>query len=74
MSKSNSPTHTAYQVREYKSGGEDRASWTRIGSAWAHDDGKGFNIRLNAFPVDGNIVVRTVKEKQEAADEAEQSE
>jgi hypothetical protein len=66
----NSPTHTAYQVREYKSSGEDKASWTRIGSAWAHNDGAGFNIRLDAFPVDGNIVLRTVKEKQPTEEES----
>ncbi len=67
----NKPTQTAYQVREYKSGGEDRSSWTRIGSAWAHPDGQGFNIRLHATPIDGNIVLRTVKEKK-AADEGDE--
>jgi hypothetical protein len=59
------PTHTAYQVREYESGGEKRSSWTRIGAAWAHPDGEGFNIRLYAMPVDGNIVLRTAKEKKQ---------
>jgi len=67
----NKPTHTAYQVREYKSGGESRSSWTRIGTAWTHPDGQGFNIRLHAAPLDGNIVLRTVKEKK-AADEGDE--
>jgi hypothetical protein len=25
----------------------DKAFWTRIGAAWPHDDGKGFNISLS---------------------------
>ena len=62
------PTHTAYQVREFESGGEKRSSWTRIGTAWAHDDGQGFNIRLHATPIDGNIVLRTAKEKKQTDD------
>jgi hypothetical protein len=72
MTKSNSPTHTAYQVREWKDKeGKDQASWTCIGSVWSHDDGKGFNVRLHALPVDGQIVVRTVKEKNETTADAE---
>jgi len=59
------PTHTAYQVREFESGGEKRSSWTAIGSAWSHPDGEGFNIRLHAMPIDGNIVLRTAKEKKQ---------
>ena len=60
----NKPTHTAHQVREYQSGGETRSSWTRIGTAWAHPDEQGFNIRLHAMPIDGQIVLRTVKDKK----------
>ncbi len=25
----------------------DNAYWTKIGAAWRHDDGKGFNINLS---------------------------
>lgn len=32
--------------------------WLKIGAAFAHEDGKGFNIELNAFPIDGKIVLR----------------
>ena len=65
------PTHNAYQVRNFKSGGADRASWTKIGSAWAHNDGKGFNIRLFATPIDGEIVLRTVQEKKQTEESEE---
>jgi hypothetical protein len=57
----NSPTHVAYQVRDGKAG---KTFWTRIGSAWAHKDGKGFSIQLDAIPLDGSISLRTAKEKR----------
>ena len=58
---SNSPTHIAYHVRN-REGGE--AFWTLIGSAWAHADGEGFNIRVDAVPVDGRITLRTLSNKK----------
>jgi len=50
---SKSPTHVAYHVREGKS--NDKGFWTRIGAAWAHKDGKGFNIQLEVAPLDGRV-------------------
>lgn len=61
------PTHTAYQVRKY--GKEGKGFWTKIGAVWAHPDGQGFNVRLNALPVDGEIVIRSVKEKKGQEDD-----
>jgi len=53
------PTHTCYSVRDR---GENRkAFWMPIGSAWTNKDGS-FNLRLDAFPIDGKIVVRPRKE------------
>ena len=60
--KSNKPTHVAYVVE----GEGDAAFWTRIGAAWVHEDGEGFNISLNALPVSGRLVVRKAKAEQEA--------
>ena len=57
---SNSPTHIAYHVRN-REGGD--GFWTLIGSAWEHADGKGFNIRVDAVPVDGRITLRTLSAK-----------
>ena len=37
------PSHVAYHVRDRGEG--QKSFWTRIGSAWAHADGKGFNIQ-----------------------------
>jgi hypothetical protein len=52
------PTHIAYHVRE----GTDKGYWTRIGAAWAHKDGKGFNLSIECLPVDGKISLRVVSE------------
>jgi hypothetical protein len=57
-----SPTHFAYQVRDREG---KKAIWTRIGSAWTHADGSGFNIQLDAVPIDGKITLRIPAEKEE---------
>jgi hypothetical protein len=56
------PTHVAYHVRDAKLG---QGFWTRVGSAWAHKDGKGFNLQLDIVPLDGRITLRVAKEKRE---------
>ena len=62
------PSHIAYQVRE---GDENKSYFNRIGSVWPHKDGEGYNIQLDAVPVDGRITVRTVQERiQEAKENA----
>jgi hypothetical protein len=54
---------TAYQVREFEQNGETKSDWTRIGVAFPHEDGKGFNVLLHALPVDGKIVMRVFEPK-----------
>ena len=61
-STSKAPSYAAYHVRDTKGG---NAIWTRIGSAWQHADGKGFNIQLEFMPLDGRIVLRIATEKKE---------
>ncbi len=56
------PTHVAYHVRERDG---QKGFWTRIGAAWAHADGKGFNIQLDVAPLDGRISLRVASEKKE---------
>jgi hypothetical protein len=56
------PTHIAYQVKSREG---KTAIWTRIGSAWAHGDGSGYNIQLDAVPIDGKITLRVPSEKDE---------
>jgi hypothetical protein len=46
-----------FTVEEYESNGKTQKKWTRIGAAFPHKEGVGFNIELKAFPVDGRLVV-----------------
>jgi hypothetical protein len=59
-SASKAPSHVAYHIRDNKGGD---AFWTRIGSAWQHADGKGFNIQIETVPLDGRISLRVPSEK-----------
>jgi hypothetical protein len=63
MSVSKKPTHHVYHVKNYESKGEEKAVWTKIGAAWAHEDGEGFTQQLDMVPLDGLIVTRKVQEK-----------
>ena len=57
---SRTPSHFAYNVRN-REGGDNY--WIRIGSAWAHADGNGFNIQLETVPLDGRIALRVASDK-----------
>ena len=59
---SKTPSHVAYHVRDREGA---KGFWTRIGSAWPHADGKGFNVQLEVVPLDGRIVFRVASEKKE---------
>jgi hypothetical protein len=57
------PSHVAYHVRDRGEG--QKSFWTRVGAAWAHADGKGFNVQLEIMPLDGRISLRVASEKKE---------
>jgi hypothetical protein len=58
---SSRPTHYVYAVSKRE--GQDKALWTNVGAAWSHQDGKGFNVKLNYLPLNGaEIVIREPKE------------
>jgi hypothetical protein len=59
---SKAPSHVAYQVRDREG---QKGFWTRIGSAWPHADGKGFNVQLDVVPLDGRITLRVATEKKD---------
>lgn len=50
----NKPDFIAYTVKQTKEG--QRGIWTAIGSVWRHRTGEGFDVVLNAVPLDGRIV------------------
>ena len=39
--------------------------WLNLGVAFKHDDGQGFNVLLQAQPLDGKLVLRTYKDDPE---------
>jgi hypothetical protein len=58
QTQGNAPTHGVFVVE----GEGESAYWTRIGSAWPHRDGQGFNLNLMAMPLTGRLVVRANRE------------
>jgi len=67
--KGSRPTHTAYSVTDYaKKDGERDSSWKAVGSAWMHKDGKGFDVKLEAIPVSGRLVLRVNDPKPRPGD------
>lgn len=58
----------AYSVREYEVAGEKKSDWTKVGVAFPHSDGKGFNVLLQAVPVDGKMVLRLHEPKEDSAE------
>jgi hypothetical protein len=56
------PTHRAYSVIR-REGQDDY--WLNIGLVFPHKDGDGFNIMLQAFPLDGKIVCREITADEE---------
>lgn len=63
--KSKRPTHAVYLVE----GEGQNAFWTRIGAAWQHEDGEGYNLSLSAIPLSGRLVVRKPKPKDQSEGE-----
>ncbi|MGO9172229.1 MAG: hypothetical protein ACLP7P_09720 [Rhodomicrobium sp.] len=60
------PTHEVFAVAREE--GKDKGHWQKIGACWPHDDGDGFNLRLDYLPLNGSeLVIRKWKPKPETA-------
>lgn len=55
------PSHAVYIVE----GEGESAFWTKIGAAWSHEDGDGFNLQLSCLPLTGRLVIRKPKPQAE---------
>jgi len=44
---------------------QEKNYWLNIGAAFPHEDGQGFNLMLQALPIDGKLVLRTYKEGED---------
>ena len=62
---SQQPNYRAYTV--VKREGQDDF-WLAIGAAFMHQDGDGYNIVLQALPIDGKIVLRVPKSDEQTAE------
>ena len=54
------PTHRAYSVIR-REGQDDY--WLNLGLVFPHKDGHGFNLILQALPLDGKVVCREIAEE-----------
>jgi hypothetical protein len=60
----NRPTLIAYTV----TGTNGNAFWTRVGACWPNKAG-GFQLKLNALPVNGELVLLPPKDEAEKSPE-----
>lgn len=52
-----------YRVYTVIRRGRNEAFWLNIGVAYEHRDGNGFNITMQAMPLDGKLVLRRYDEE-----------
>ena len=65
------PSHKCFVVEDREGAGGKEAFWTRIGSAWPHKDGKGFNLQLAALPASGGRIVLREFTDEDGAEQGE---
>lgn len=57
------PTYNVFYVKDVATGeGKEKGIWTKIGVAWTHQDGKGFDIKLDLIPYEPRIKLREYDE------------
>ncbi len=59
------PYMLGYTVRPMGDG--PKSHWSKVAVAWAHKDGQGFNVQMDAMPVDGRLVLRAVNDDDDEA-------
>lgn len=63
MATTQQPAYQAYTV--IKRDGQDDF-WLNVGAAFAHQNGDGFNVILQAMPLNGKIVLRPPKKQEDS--------
>ena len=61
-STTKTPSHIAYHVRDREG---KKGIWTRVGTAWPHRDGNGFNLQIDVIPLNGRITLRVPSDKKD---------
>jgi hypothetical protein len=70
MTKQNTPAtakprYDVLVADQYERDGQSQVNWIRVGVAFPHDDGEGFQINLKALPIGGTLVMKLHKPKAE---------
>ena len=63
--------YNAYITEDYKdkNTGEEKTSFTNVGTAFPHKDGKGFNLVIpNGLALSGKVLIRERKGKDDQPD------
>lgn len=55
------PDFIAYNVQESK---DRKGYWNKVGAAWRHRDGQGYDIHLDSLPVNGRVTLRELREER----------
>ncbi len=58
------PTFNVFTVEDRGEGNDP--FWLKIGAAFEHKDGKGYNLTLQALPTDGRLVLREYNEPEKS--------
>jgi hypothetical protein len=58
--KSNQPQFLAFSIKDSEQ--SENGYWTRIGAAFAHQNGDGYTLILDWVPLDGKVILRKPKE------------
>ena len=59
------PRYDVLIADEYEREGQSQVNWIRVGVAFPHEDGEGFQITLKTIPITGKLVARLHKPKAE---------
>ena len=55
------PDYIAYNVT---GGKEGKGYFNKVGAAWQHKDGQGYDLQLESMPVNGRITLREMREER----------
>jgi hypothetical protein len=68
LTRTRKPFMLGYTVRPNVDG--TKFDWTKIATAWEHNDGEGYEVQMDTLPVNGRLVLRTIQDDQSGASEA----
>jgi hypothetical protein len=55
------PDYIAYNVTDGKDG---KGFFNKVGAAWRHKDGQGYDLHLDSMPINGRVTLRELREER----------